>query len=194
MMRLAVTLAALVALAGCGVHRAPNLLAHPVGPETDAGRMRDAGGLPNPYRLDDGAYLAQAAMVDLYEAEAGRVVAARSGSRHVRAYAERSVAQHERMQARFADAAARANAVPPPQAPLDARHAELISQLQTAVDVDLAYLAQQRHAHVRARTLHAGYAAHGDAGWLRRVARRARGLNNRHLGQLDRLERRVIAP
>lgn len=194
MMRKAVILAALVALAGCGAHRTPAFLTNAVGPETDAVRMREAAGLPSPYVVDAQAYLAQAAMADLYEAEAGRVVAARTANRHVRQYAERSTQRHEEFQARFADAAARANATMPPPAPLDAQHAEMVRQLQTAADVDRSYLAQQRYAHVRARTLHAGYAAHGEAGWLRGAARGARTLSNRHLGQLDRLERRVIAP
>jgi|GEM_PF-862820 len=202
MKRLAVVVAAAtVALGGCS--SLPRLnnpfpsLSGDIGPEADAVRMRQAGAQPGliaGYLADPATYLTRAAASDLYEIQSSQVARGRSQNRHVRSFAQRMIDHHTHLSSELAAASASAGLQPAPAPTLDPAHVEMLRQLQTTPDVDVLYVAQQRGAHHRARTLHTGYWRNGDIRELRRAARRARRTVGRHIVQLDRLERRVIVP
>ncbi len=190
-------------LAGCSGMSPPPLwrglgepvaLPRPVGPGGDMMRMRDAGAMPGetaePYRAVAEDYVRSARVLNAYQIEAGQVMLARSGNRHVRSYAERMIGRHTMLAERLEQAAAEAGVAAPAAA--SPGNAELIRQLQASADPDVTYLGQQRGAAFLERRTHLGYMRLGEERALRRHANRARGQAEREIRQLDRLERRVL--
>lgn len=168
-----------------------------VGVNADARRIRDAGALPGQsterYQPDSVRYVQDALILDTYQQAAGQVMLERSRNPHVRAFAERMMVRHQAQSARLVQVAQEVG-LPVEPLPFDPGSTELIRQLRTANDVDAVYLAQQRGAQWRERQLHWQFQNLGEERPLRRQANRGRGLAERGIRQLDRLERRVLRP
>lgn len=145
---------------------------------------------------DSRAFVANAAIGDLYEVEAGRLAQRRARTDDIRAFAAMMVEHHTTSthQLRSALASSEVAGVLPdlqPPAMLDERRKGMLDHLAEASedDFDRTYVDQQRMAHRETGTLLEGYAEHGDNPQLRSVAMGALPMVRRHQALLERLGR-----
>lgn len=134
-------------------------------------------------------YLAMAGMSDVFEITSSQVALKKSRNPGVRRFASMLIDHHSRT-TNLALAAARSAGVSPPPPVLDARHRDMIRQLEAAPagSFDRVYLQQQVPAHQEALQLHSGYARTGDTAPLRNTARGAVPIVQSHLQQAQRLQ------
>lgn len=145
---------------------------------------------------DSRAFVANAAVGDLYEVEAGRIALQRSRLDPVRAFAEMMVEHHTTSMHQMASALMSSEVkgpLPDLAAPtaLDERRQGMVAHLRNArdEDFDARYLEQQQMAHQETATLLGGYADHGDNPQLRSVARGGLPMVERHLRALKTIAR-----
>jgi putative membrane protein len=119
------------------------------------------------------AFVANAAMSDMYEIEAGKMAQQKGQSADVKAFGKMMVADHTAMSNEMKPLAQAAGQTPPTE--LDQRRKGMIDNLKAAngADFDKVYLAQQDAAHAEAHTLMTGYAENGDNAQLKALAQKA---------------------
>jgi len=140
------------------------------------------------------AFVANAAVGDLYEIQAGRLAAQRAESEAVRHFAVMMVEHHttsmHQMQSALLTREVR-DALPnlQPVAELDHRRQGMLKHLDEAPadGFDQRYLEQQRMAHQETATLLRGYLDHGENPQLRSVALGALPMVERHAKMLGRI-------
>jgi putative membrane protein len=111
------------------------------------------------------------AQSDGYELAAARTALAESRNAQVRAFAERMIADHERMSQSLQDAA-RASGLEPPRPHVGGDQMRFLASLQSlrGDEFDREYGRQQMLAHTSALTMMRGYAEKGTDPNLRRLA------------------------
>jgi putative membrane protein len=133
---------------------------------------------------DTEAFVANAAIGDLYEIEAGRIAAARGRSDEVRRLGAMMVDHHTTSMHQM-QSALMSSETPdlPPVMALDQRRQGMIDNLADATEdaFDKRYLDQQRMSHDETLMLLKAYAEHGDNPQFRSVARGALPMVERHL-------------
>lgn len=114
-----------------------------------------------------GGYVANAAMGDMYEVQAGQLAAEKATSAEVKALAKTIVTDHTTAMNEMKPLVTAAGETPP--AELDQRRKGMIDNLRAAsgADFDRTWIAQQVAAHEEAITLHEGYANNGDNAQLK---------------------------
>lgn len=115
------------------------------------------------------SYIASASIGDLYAIAASRAALGRTGSPHIRSFAQLLIEDHGRALEIISAKAALAGHPRSAQTDVDTRRATLLHKLQVAPDAafDKLFLAQQGAAHQEAAALHKGYAENGDNDILR---------------------------
>lgn len=138
------------------------------------------------------AFVANAAMSDMYEIEAGKM-AQKAQSADVKAFGKMMVADHTAMSNELKAAAQAAGETLP--AELDQRRKGMIDNLKAAngADFDKAYLAQQDAAHGEAHTLVTGYAENGDNAALKALAQKAAPKIQAHHDRVKQLQQAAEA-
>ena len=122
------------------------------------------------------------AQSDGYELAAAQTALAQSRNPQIRAFAERMIADHERMAGALRDAA-QASGLEPPVSQVGGDQARLLGGLQSlrGNDFDREYGRQQMLAHVSALTVMRSYAEQGSDQHLRRFAASTVSVIERHL-------------
>ena len=122
------------------------------------------------------------AQSDGYELAAAQTALAQSRNPHVRAFAQRMVADHEPMARELRDAA-QASGLEPPTPHLGGDQARFLASLQSlrGNEFDREYGRQQMLAHTSALTMMRGYAEKGSDANLRRLAASSSPIIERHL-------------
>lgn len=142
-----------------------------------------------------GAFVANAAIGDLYEVSAGALAMQRAASPEVRSFAMMMVDHHTTSSHQLQSALHNHETygadgrLEPPMA-LDSRRQGMIDHLRDAPDdaFDRRYLEQQTMAHQETVTLLKGYAENGDNPQLQSFARGGLPMVERHLKMLGRLQ------
>lgn len=129
------------------------------------------------------------AQSDGYELAAAQTALAQSRNPQVRAFAERMIADHERMSQALRDAA-KASALEPPRPHVGGDQMRFLASLQSlrGNDFDREYGRQQMLAHTSALTLVRGYAEKGSDANLRRLAASAAPVIESHLQAARQLQ------
>lgn len=137
--------------------------------------------------VDTDAFVANAAISDMYEIQAGQVAQQKGSSQAVKAFGKMMVADHTALSADMKPLILAAGKTPPPG--LDERRKGMIDNLNAAspADFDQVYLDQQEAAHNEALTLMTGYAQRGDDVGLRGAAQKATPKIQAHLDHVKRL-------
>lgn len=122
------------------------------------------------------------AQSDGYELAAAQCALAQSRHPQVRAFAQRMIADHERMARELADAA-KASGLKPPQPHVGGDQARFLGSLQSlrGEAFDREYGRQQMLAHASALVVLRGYAGKGTDANLRRVAASSVPVVEQHL-------------
>ncbi len=122
------------------------------------------------------------AQSDGYELAAAQTALAQSRNPQVRAFAERMIADHERMAQELRDAA-KASGLEPPMPHVGADQARFLASLQSlrGDEFDREYGRQQMLAHTSALTTMRSYAEKGSDSNLRRMAASSSPVIERHL-------------
>lgn len=139
------------------------------------------------------AFVANAAMSDMYEIEAGKMAQAKAQSADVKAFGKMMVADHTAMSNEMKPLAQAAGQTLP--AELDQRRKGMLDNLKaaTGADFDKAYLAQQDAAHAEAHTLMTGYAENGDNAQLKALAQKAAPKIQAHHDRVKQLQQGMEA-
>lgn len=134
---------------------------------------------------DTPTYVANAAMSDMYEVEAGKLAQTRGKAADVKAFGKMMADGHTATTAEMKPLAAAAGQTPP--AALDERRKGLLDNLKAASDADFdrVYVEQQVAAHEEALTLHSGYAANGDDAGLKAFAAKTAPVVQMHLDKAN---------
>lgn len=134
------------------------------------------------------AFVANAAMSDMYEIEAGKMAQQKAQSADVKAFGKMMVADHTAMSNEMKPLAQAAGQTPP--AELDQRRKGMLDNLKaaTGADFDKVYLAQQDAAHGEAHTLMTGYAENGDNAQLKALAQKATPKIQAHHDKVKQLQ------
>jgi putative membrane protein len=175
---LALMLLPLATLTACGGNSATNAT-------SDAGNVAAAtvdkvedtagaavGGATAPLVNTVDAYVANAAIGDMYEIESSKLALERSKSAEVKKFAQQMVTDHTATTAKLKSAIAEAGLKVTPPAALDARRQGMLENLRAATPdaFDRAYLDQQTAAHQEALTVHTSFAEDGDNDVLKKLA------------------------
>lgn len=171
----------------CAASAAACLLAAPVVAQT----APDQGMAGPASRMDtataDG-FVADAAIGDLYEIQAGQLAQQMGRSNGVRRLGAQMVRDHTQMSSYLRAALPAAGVPGPPPAELDARRQRMIGELRNAADwFDRTYLAQQQAAHQEMLLVMNGYAATGDNPTLKSLAGRIAPIVKAHLDHVRQL-------
>lgn len=139
------------------------------------------------------AFVANAAMSDMYEIEAGKMAQQKAQSADVKAFGKMMVADHTAMSNEMKPLAQAAGQTPP--AELDQRRKGMLDNLKAAsgADFDKVYLAQQDAAHGEAHTLMTGYAENGDNAQLKALAQKATPKIQAHHDKVKQLQQATEA-
>ncbi|ACG77473.1 conserved hypothetical protein [Phenylobacterium zucineum HLK1] len=134
------------------------------------------------------AFVANAAMSDMYEIQAGEMAQQKGQSADVKAFGKMMVADHTAMSNEMKPAAQAAGQTPP--ADLDERRKGMLDNLRAAngADFDRVYLEQQEAAHQEALTLMRGYADNGDNAQLKALAQKAAPKIQAHLDRVRQIQ------
>jgi putative membrane protein len=165
-------------LGSCGEQPASNVAAdadNAAGAVVDkaqdsAGAM--IGGATAPMVNTVDAYVAGAAIGDMYEIASSKLALEKSKSAEVRKFAQQMVTDHEATTAKLKAALTEAKLSITPPAKLDTRRQGMIDNLKAAnaADFDTVYLDQQTAAHQEALTLQQSYAEDGENPVLKKLA------------------------
>ncbi|WP_309087259.1 DUF4142 domain-containing protein [Phenylobacterium sp.] len=134
------------------------------------------------------AFVANAAMSDMYEIQAGKLAQEKGQSADVKAFGKMMVADHTAMSNEMKAAAQAAGVTLPTE--LDQRRKGMIDNLNAAngADFDKVYMAQQDAAHAEAHTLMTGYAENGDNATLKALAQKAAPKIQAHHDRVKQLQ------
>lgn len=134
---------------------------------------------------DTPSFVANAAMSDMYEVEAGKLAQVRGMAADVKAFGKMMADGHTATTAEMKPLAAAAGQTPP--AALDERRKGLLDNLKAAgpADFDRVYVDQQVAAHEEALTLLSGYAANGDDAGLKAFAAKTAPAVQMHLDKAN---------
>lgn len=134
---------------------------------------------------DTPSFVANAAMGDMYEVEAGKLAQVRGMAADVKAFGKMMADGHTATTAEMKPLAAAAGQTPP--AALDERRKGLLDNLKAAgpADFDRVYVDQQVAAHEEALTLMSGYAANGDDAGLKAFAAKTAPVVQMHLDKAN---------
>lgn len=137
--------------------------------------------------VDTDAFVANAAISDMYEIEAGKIAQTRARSADVKAFGKLMVTHHTAMSNELKPLITAAGKTPP--AGLDERRKGMIDNLNAAspADFDKVYLSQQEAAHNEALDLMKGYAERGDDAGLKAGAGKAAPKVQEHLDKVKAL-------
>lgn len=116
-------------------------------------------------------YVAAAGAGDLYERESSQIVLSSTADPKLKQFAQTMIAHHTRS-TKDVTTAAKAAKIPTMPPKLTPAQAQMIAQLnaQTGKARDMAYVTQQKTAHMQALALHQAYAKDGTAKPLRDAA------------------------
>ncbi len=130
-------------------------------------------------------YVAMAGASDLYEIESSRLALERSSDRQVHDFARGMIEQHTQT-TNTVMGAARSAGLTPPTPQLMPMQREMMEELRrnNGAEFDRVYLSQQRRAHDMALALHSHFAERGQSEPLRRAARTAVPVVERHIDML----------
>lgn len=133
-------------------------------------------------------FVTNAAIGGMYEVEAGRIAAQRSGNARVKALGEMMVADHGKAGDELKTIAAAANLTVPTA--LDERHRGLIDNLRGASneDFDRVYLQQQEAAHNETAALLEAWGRTGDNDALKNWAAKTLPVVRHHQQMVDQLD------
>lgn len=133
------------------------------------------------------AFVANAAISDMYEIQAGQIAQQKGQSAEVKAFGKTMVTDHTALSNAMKPPIIKAGKTAP--AGLDERRKGLIDNLNAAApaDFDKVYLSQQEAAHNEALTLMQGYADHGDDAGLKAGAAKALPKIKAHLSHVQGL-------
>ncbi|MBI1684075.1 DUF4142 domain-containing protein [Caulobacter hibisci] len=133
------------------------------------------------------AFVANAAISDMYEIQAGQIAQTKGQSAAVKAFGKQMVTDHTALSNAMKPLIIAAGKTAPTG--LDERRKGLIDNLNAATpaDFDKAYIAQQEAAHNEALTLMQGYADHGDDAGLKGGAAKALPKIKAHLEHVQAL-------
>lgn len=136
------------------------------------------------------AYVANAAMSDMYEREASQLALQKGQSAGVKAFAKQMIADHTATTAKVKSIIAADKLTVTPPAALDARRKGFIDNLNAASGAafDKAYVSQQVAAHEEALTLHRSYVDDGDNAKLKAFATETAPKVQMHLEMVQKLE------
>ena len=142
--------------------------------------------------VDTDAFVANAAVSDMYEIAAGKLAQTKGKSADVKAFGKMMVTHHTAMTNEMKPLIAAAGKTPP--AGLDERRKGMLDNLNaaSAADFDKVYLSQQEAAHSEALDLMKGYAERGDDAGLKAGAAKAVPKVQEHLDKVKAL--RAAAP
>lgn len=134
------------------------------------------------------SFVTNAAIGGMYEVEAGRIAAQRSGNPRIKALGEMMVTDHGKAGDELKPIAAAANLVVPTA--LDQRHQGLIDNLRGATneDFDRVYLQQQEAAHNETAALLETWGRTGDNDALKAWAAKTLPVVQRHQQMVDQLD------
>jgi len=133
------------------------------------------------------AFVANAAISDMYEIQAGQIAQTKGQSAAVKAFGKQMVTDHTALSNAMKPLIIAAGKTAP--AGLDERRKGMIDNLNAATpaDFDKVYIAQQEAAHNEALTLMQGYADHGDDAGLKGGAVKALPKIKAHLQHIQGL-------
>lgn len=133
------------------------------------------------------AFVANAAISDMYEIQAGQIAQAKGQTQAVKDFGKQMVVDHTALSNAMKPLVVAAGKTAPTG--LDERRKGLIDNLNAAslADFDKVYLAQQEAAHNEALTLMQGYADHGDDAGLKAGAAKALPKIQAHLSHVQGL-------
>ena len=139
------------------------------------------------------AYVRQSALTDLFAIDASRLALQRSQSPKVRDFARQTLGDHSRSAARLKRAVSAHVGLSLPTR-LDPGRRDELARLTAATDeaFDVAYLRGELQGGRDALDLHRAYAQSGDDPALRRVARQAAPIVQRHLATLELLAQEAL--
>lgn len=138
--------------------------------------------------LTTDAFVANAAISDMYEIQAGQIAQKKGQSAGVREFGKMMVVDHTALSNAMKPLVLAAGKTPP--AGLDERRKGMIDNLNAAAaaDFDKVYLAQQEAAHGEALALMQGYADGGDDAGLKGAAAKAIAKIQAHLDHVKSLQ------
>jgi len=118
------------------------------------------------------AYVANAAMSDMYEIESSRLALEKSQSPGIKKYARQMIDDHTATSSQMKALLPKSGLSVTPPTALDDRRRGMIDNLRaaSAADFDRTYVDQQTMAHQEALTLHSGFAEDGDNQQLKQFA------------------------
>lgn len=134
------------------------------------------------------AFVANAAISDMYEIQAGQIAQRKGQSQAVKDFGKMMVTDHTALSNSMKPLIVAAGKTPPPA--LDERRKGLIDNLNaaSAADFDRVYLDQQEAAHNEALTLMKGCADKGDDAGLKTAAAKAAPKIQAHLDHVIQLK------
>ncbi len=160
-----------------------------------AGKMEDAAGRAvgtgSAAAADTAsAYIASAALGDLYEIESSKLALTKAQSPAVKKFAQQMIDDHSATTAKLKAAIAAQRLEITPPAALDDRRNGMLENLKgmTGRDFDRAYLDQQTAAHQEALILHRGFAQGGDNAALKTLAAETAPKVEHHLAMVKQLD------
>jgi putative membrane protein len=142
----------------------------------------------NPTSASD--FVSMAAISDMYEIEAGKVAEAKGQSSGVKAFGRHMVAAHTETSTKLKAAVKKAGLNITQPAALDAKHQQLLDQLNSSAtsDFDRTYISQQQDAHQDALKLVQTYASSGENSTLKKAASDTVPVIQDHIAMLGKLK------
>lgn len=137
---------------------------------------------------DDAGYVARSVAGDTWEIDSAKIILAKSNNADVKAFASMLIEDHEMLTEKIRAAAIASNvAVAEPV--LDAVQLEALKDISNAdaSEVDDIFLEKQAEAHVKARSLHEGYATRGANETLKTTAAGFLPVIERHINAIMKL-------
>ena len=136
------------------------------------------------------AYVANAAMSDMYERESSQLAVSAGKSDKVKAFARQMIADHTATTAEVKKIVSDGNLGITPPAQLDSRRQGLLDALKKAApaDFDRIYVQQQTVAHREALALHRGFADAGDNTPLKAFAAKTAPKVQMHLEMVEKID------
>jgi putative membrane protein len=133
-----------------------------------------------------------AAQADQYEIQAGRLIAVQSEDTRVRTFGMKMIEDHMNTSNTLREAAIAGGLAPPPKS-LNGEQQRMLGALQSmkGSELDRTYIVQQILVHTAALVTERGYATSGSDPGLRKVARTAVPLIQRHLEMAEELKAAV---
>lgn len=136
------------------------------------------------------AYVANAALGDMYEVESSKLALTKAQSPAVKKFAQQMIDDHSATTAKLkATITGQRLGITPPAA-LDDRRSGMIENLKgvSGTDFDRTYLDQQTAAHQEALILHRGFAEGGDNAALKALAAEVAPKVQHHLEMVKQLD------